>query len=332
MRERVPDLGGSAGTAPATQPPAWSDFEERPADDVELRSPAAELAAILQRYRDDLDDAARAGAQSRAHGLRALAELAVLAVQLDGLLERHAAELDASPAGARSSLGRLKDRMLAHIATSGLEVVRLRGARAGDVADIADVDCWRYDEVHDCPVVVEELEAAVRLDGAVLRRGRVVMGGQPEARVPAAPPPEATRRKGHGPPPVPPPRPATAPPVPRVVCPISGCGAVNHAAAEACIGCLTPLAGFARLSLHPGAIFNDGLRAARAGNSASARECFAAIVLWHPQDVTSANAHALACLDAGDVDAARRAWGEVLDRSPGDPLAQRGLAAIRPAR
>jgi hypothetical protein len=40
------------------------------------------------------------------------------------------------------------------------------------------------------------------------------------------------------------------------------------------------------------------------------------------------NAYALACLEAGDRAAARRAWSEVLDAAPDDTLAQRGLWAL----
>lgn len=316
--------------------PTWAEFDERPAAEYELRSPAAELAAVLQRFRADLDEAARAGAESRARGLCALAEQAVLAVELENVLElhRHALE-DPSFESAHRALRRLKDRMLDHIAASGLEVVRLREGRAGDVAAMADVDCWRYDDIHAEPVVVEELEPAVRLDGVPLRRGRVVMGGPRDADLRAAPaqgqpqrpehrPHERVARRGE--------RGTERQPVPVIICPVAGCGAENEAAAEACVGCLTPLAGFGRLSMHPEALFNRGLRAARAGDSALARECFAAVVLWMPHDIRARNAHAMACLDARDGRTAGRAWREVLARAPGDRLAVRGLAALARAR
>jgi Flp pilus assembly protein TadD len=80
--------------------------------------------------------------------------------------------------------------------------------------------------------------------------------------------------------------------------------------------------------MYPEALFNRGLRAARAGDSAFARECFAAVALWHPEDLRTRNAHALACLDARDVRAAMRGWQEVLASSPGDSLAARGLATL----
>ena len=192
----------------ANRPPAWAEFEERPAAEFEFRSPEAEFAAILQRFRDALDEAGRAGAESRVHGFRALAEQAVLAVELEKLLEvRDTALEQGLPASAHLAIARVKDQMLAHIADSGLEVVRLRGVGARDVAEVAEVDCWRYDALHGSPVVVQELEAAVRLDGAPLRRGRVVMGGQREAVAPPppadAPPapsePPADARRDHAP-------------------------------------------------------------------------------------------------------------------------------------
>jgi len=316
-------------------PPTWADFEEQPSADFELHSPAEELAGVLRRMRAQLDRAGRAGAAQRADALRALAEQAVLAVELEKLLERHGpqfAERDLER--AYRSLGQLKDRMLAHVAAAGLEIVRLRGAPAGEVADLVEIDGWRCDDIDASPTVVAELEVAIRLDGAPLRRGRVIMGGLGETSRDAGTPRRGLARK--------PARSVAAAPAgavtatergepPWIVCPIAGCGAENPAGADACVGCLTPLAGFGRLLLHPAALFNQGLRAARQGDSALARECFAAVALWLPHDVTTRNAHALACLDAGDLAAARGAWEALLQRSPGDPLALRGLAALTPS-
>jgi hypothetical protein len=70
----------------------------------------------------------------------------------------------------------LKDRMLAAVAVAGLEVVRLVGLSDDKVVDIAEVVCWRHDDACTRPVVLEELEPAIRLDGVALRLGRVVMG------------------------------------------------------------------------------------------------------------------------------------------------------------
>jgi hypothetical protein len=308
-------------------PLTWADFDEQPATEVELRSPAAELAAVLQCYRTDLDEAARAGSEGRAQGLRALADQAVLAVELEGLLELQQSARDVSPERMHGALWSLKDRMLAHVASSGLEIVRLRGARGEDVVESVDVDRWRYDAGCTVEVVVEELEVAVRLDGVPLRRGRVVMGAPREVPAPAPAESEPAPQRndsGAGRDRAVPERPAA----PTIVCPVADCGTENHAAAEICVGCLTLLTGYGRLTMHPQVLFNQGLRAARAGDHATARECFAAVVLWQPHDLRTRNAYALACLDASDRRAARRAWEEVLARAPGDPLAVRGMAAL----
>jgi hypothetical protein len=219
--------------------------------------------------------------------------------------------------------------MLAHVASSGLEIVRLRGARGGDVIESVEVDEWRYDDGYAVEVVVEELEVTVRLDGIPLRRGRVVMGAPREGRsaatasIDASPAPhrsDSGRGRGRAAP--------ERPSAPTIVCPVADCGTENHASAEVCVGCLTPLSGYGRLTMHPQVLFNQGLRAARVGDYATARECFAAVVLWQPHDLRTRNAYALACLDARDRRAARRAWEEVLARAPGDPLAVRGMATL----
>jgi hypothetical protein len=314
--------------------PTWEEFEERPVAELELRSPAAELAEVLQRSRANLEAAARAGAESRAQGLRALAEQAVLAVELENVLDRHPAWEVATSLYA--ALRGVKERMLLHIATMGLEVVRLRGASASNVRDIIEVESWRYDDAYASEVVVDELEVAVRLDGTLVRMGRVVIGAPCNAPsregggaveptpAPAVPKPRAT-------PTIPAPHAIPTGPSPsgrRIVCPVAGCGAENDAGTEVCVGCLTHLAGYIRLLLHPRVLFNRGLRAARAGDSGDARDCFAAVVLWQPDDLSTRNAYALACMDARDRPAARRAWEEVLSRSPRDSMATRGLSAL----
>ncbi len=114
----------------------------------------------------------------------------------------------------------------------------------------------------------------------------------------------------------------------RVNCPALGCGGENDVRAEVCRHCLTPIEAYCRLALHPLTLFNRGLTAARAGEMALARECFAAVVFWQPEDLAARNAHALACLEARDDAAARQGWREVLERSPTDAFATRGLAAL----
>jgi hypothetical protein len=306
------------------EPPTWEDFEETSVPEFRPRSPHAELADVLRRYRADLDAAARSAAYGRAQSLRALAEQAVLAVELERLLDRQAAEM-----GDRfQALRRLKDRMLERVEEAGLEVVHLDGASAEEVAGLAEIEHWLFADSYLSPVVVEELEAAVRVDGAPLRMGRVVMGAprgqavaQPIDSVRGPEPPAAAVR---------PPDVSAAPSADRtrIVCPIEDCGAQNEPDAEVCVACLTLLVGYRRLSLYPEVLFNRGLRTARAGDSRTARECFAAVALWLPEDARARNAYALACLDAADGAAAARAWSEVLALAPDDPLAVRGLKAM----
>ena len=334
----------------AARLPTWADLEERPVTELAVRSPAAELAEVVQRCRRDLEAAARASAESRAQGLRALAEQAVLAVELENVVERHCARRgQASFERLCAALRSLQARMLRHVAAAGLEVVRLRGASAHSVQDIIEVESWCYDDAYDAEVVVDELEVAVRLDGAPVRRGRVVMGapcdgdapgreaaGEATAPVPAPraqpalPPGRAPLAitTGHTPAA---PAAADASPAPltgRVVCPVAGCGAENDLEAEVCVGCLTHLAGYIRLLVHAHVLFNRGLQAALAGDCRGARDCFGAVMLWQPDDLRTRNAYALACLHAHDRPAARRAWEEVLSRSPRDAFAMRGLSAL----
>lgn len=340
---------------PGAHFPTWAEFEESPVPDLAPRSPAAELAEVLQRCRADLEAAARAGAESRVQGLRALAEQAVLAVELEHLIDGPAAwPADGSLERLFGALRNLQERMLSHIAAAGLEVVRLRGASAGSVRDIIEIDCWRYDAAYPGEVVVDEIEVAVRFDGAPVRMGRVVMGapceapslgwgadGEPSTPAPAAALPAGTT--GPAPPAGPragalaaapavapaPASPAALPPAGgRIVCPVAGCGAENDAEAEVCVGCLAHLAGYIRLLAYPHVLFNRGLKAARAGDSRRARDCFAAVVQWQPDDVRTRNAYALACVDLRDRPAAQRAWEEVLSRSPRDAIATRGLSAL----
>ena len=240
-------------------------------------------------------------------GLRALAEQAVLAIELKKVIEVHAARRDDGSADRlHAALRSLKDRMLAHVAAAGLEVVRLRGVSARAVYDLVEVDGWCYGDAYPSAVVVDELEVAVTLDGRPLRMGRVVIGAPrepPPRPADAGHPVAAQALRAQSDPP------ARSPG--RVACPVDACGTENDPGAEYCSGCLTQLAGYIRLSLHPDALFNRGLRAARAGDAGSARDCFAAVMLWQPDDVLTRNAYALACLQAQDPAAAQRAWEEV---------------------
>jgi hypothetical protein len=216
--------------------------------------------------------------------------------------------------------------MLNEISAAGLEVVRLHGATAEAVSGLAEVEEWRYSDAFPRAVVIEELEAAVRHRGEPLRLGRVVLGapradeGLERVEPPARPAGNGERVRGLGA--------RFRPQARRILCPVSTCGAENVAGTDACVACLTDLAGFTRLTLFPDVLFNRGLLAVRDGEWRRARDCFAAVVLWHPADLESHNAYALACLECGDAAAARLAWERVVGEAPDDPLAVRGLAIL----
>lgn len=113
-----------------------------------------------------------------------------------------------------------------------------------------------------------------------------------------------------------------------VRCPIADCDRVNAADAERCVRCGTPLRQLARLSAYADQLFNRGLAAAESGELGTARDLFAAVVYWCPQDVVARNALALVAFQLGDCAAARVGWEAVLQRSPDDPLATAGLARL----
>jgi Flp pilus assembly protein TadD len=88
------------------------------------------------------------------------------------------------------------------------------------------------------------------------------------------------------------------------------------------------LRNYEHLSRYPAQLFNRGLAAAKAADFGTARELFAAVVHWCPQDWEARNALALANFELGDGVAARYHWNLVLDRYPADPIAVRGIGEL----
>lgn len=113
----------------------------------------------------------------------------------------------------------------------------------------------------------------------------------------------------------------------KVECPIQ-CGASNEPDAECCVGCGSPLHNHTRLTAYAAQLFNRGLVAARAGELSEARELFAAVVHWAPQDRKARNALALASFELGDEDRARHHWNRVLAQRPSDSFAATGLRRL----
>lgn len=113
-----------------------------------------------------------------------------------------------------------------------------------------------------------------------------------------------------------------------LTCPMARCRAANVASADVCVGCGTPLANYSRMVAHGAQLFNRGLAAAADHRMSEARDLFAAVVLWFPTDLVARNAYALACYCQSDKAAARRSWQAVLERSPRDERAIRGMLLL----
>jgi hypothetical protein len=165
------------------EPLSWSAFSTRPvAVRSDLVSPVAEMVAVLQRYRADVDAARAAVEDVRREGLKALAGQAVLAVRLEAALAAYQAKMaDASLGRAYQHLRILKDQMLEGLVAQELAVVRLLGRPYVEVAALVEVDGWLHRAELEAEVVVEELEPAVVSAGVLIRAGRVVMGAPLQA-------------------------------------------------------------------------------------------------------------------------------------------------------
>jgi hypothetical protein len=162
----------------------WSAFQPRPVGSpVELRSPASELGAALQRGRRELT-AARAAADDAVATARAdAAEQAVLVFRLSVVLQRHdQAIADAGLAVAGRTLRVLRDQMLAALERTGLTVVDPAGQPYREVADAVDVAGWRHGPEFTDEVVAETLDPIVRHDSGTIRLGRVIMGAPAPTR------------------------------------------------------------------------------------------------------------------------------------------------------
>lgn len=114
----------------------------------------------------------------------------------------------------------------------------------------------------------------------------------------------------------------------KLTCPQRSCRAENDARNEVCVNCQTPLQGYALLATYPDLLFNRGLSLARANHLTQARDLFAAVVYWCPNDVEARNALAMACFALGDRSQAQRQWERVLKDSPADALAKQGIGAL----
>ncbi len=162
--------------------PDWSVFSQREVSfDVDLLSPASEVASVLQKSRIALDEAWTEVDNVRREGLEALAQQAVLVVQLAAVLERYASEYaQASLTRVYRSLHIIKDQMLDELQRAGLEIIVPLGRPFDEIAHLANVDGWRHHESFSAEVVAEVVEPIVTYRGELVRLGRVVMGAPPD--------------------------------------------------------------------------------------------------------------------------------------------------------
>jgi TolA-binding protein len=114
----------------------------------------------------------------------------------------------------------------------------------------------------------------------------------------------------------------------KIRCPASACRAENDTSNVHCIQCGIALREYVRLYLYVSHLFNAGLHKAQSGQLWQARDLFAAVVYWCPEDKDARNALATACFSLGDKKEARDQWQEVLQRFPADSFAMQGLERL----
>src|SRR5258708_3930050 len=111
------------------EPPDWGAFVEREVlTSVEMVSPAAEVAALLQRYRADLETVRRELDEKCQAYVAELASQAVLVVHLASALDRYESLLaGAGLSKAYRHLRVVKEQMLDALIKADVEIVRLQG-------------------------------------------------------------------------------------------------------------------------------------------------------------------------------------------------------------
>ncbi|MFI0480182.1 hypothetical protein [Actinomadura sp. 9N215] len=176
------DAAGEA-PAPAGDPPyGWDVFAPRPAPAaMDVRPPATEMVAVLQRYRAALG-AERGRAAAEVDRAMAIAvEQAVLVHRFAGTLARLGTALEDAGLGlAHRELRILRSQMAQSLRDGGVDVRDPVGLPPDEVADLVEVIGWRYGAEFEAEAVAETVDPIVLVDGAVARTGRVHMGAPPE--------------------------------------------------------------------------------------------------------------------------------------------------------
>lgn len=115
----------------------------------------------------------------------------------------------------------------------------------------------------------------------------------------------------------------------QIICPGIACSTLNDIKAETCVKCGLPLSEFTYLTFYPNKLFNMGLAAAKKNRISEARDLFASVVYWCPQDIEARNALAMTCYTLDDLVTARSHWEKVLEQSHLDSIALKGISSIK---
>lgn len=163
----------------------WQAFHEREVPlEVELRSPAAELAAALRHCQQELAAERAATRRAVAAGKSAAAEHAVFVFRLTEILTSKEKKLgEAGLDQLHRQLRVLSEQMLEALGATAFDVVDPLGRPFDEVADVVDVVGWRHGAEYDREVVAETIEPIVHHEAVVIRHGRVIMGAPAPAAV-----------------------------------------------------------------------------------------------------------------------------------------------------
>lgn len=167
--------------------PEWSLFAEREEVklDVDLISPAAAMAALLQFQQQALQEVRRAGENEHMAWVRAIAALAVQVGRIEMLLSNYSAASAAlsEERGGQTPLVKfyrsvriVKDQMIELLRNHGIEIMIPLGKTYEEVANNVQIDSWKYHADYTVEVIAEVLEAGVVVRGEVVQQARVIMG------------------------------------------------------------------------------------------------------------------------------------------------------------
>jgi hypothetical protein len=157
---------------------SWDSFPEREVPfAVELMSPASEVAAVTPRLLEARDAARLADAAAHEAQQFALAQQAVFVHQLAGALEFYRSEFDAQGlTKTYRHLRVIKDQMQDNLDKAAVEIIVPNGAPYDQIVEQVEIIGWRHHADFDAERVADVIEPIIRLDGRLIRPGRVVMG------------------------------------------------------------------------------------------------------------------------------------------------------------